>query len=510
MDSYHVQLMMLEMFSAMDHEEMKVRVAGAKAAGEWAKCSKIDWTGHRVSLLQHLVPLLGDEALPVNDAAVIALTAVTASFPKPALSGLIPLLRMELRTLSQASLHAGANGEVAGFSVKKGIRSVLPVYLHGLMHGTPDTVREQAALALGELIAATPEAGLKPFVLQITGPLIRIVGDRFPWQVKAAILATLTILIMKSGKALKPFLPQLQTSFVKLLHDDNSTLRSRSANALEKLVALGPPRLGHLVGELHNAIRTSAPEVQKTLLRVLPAVVLGGGASLKADAVEEVQQTMHELISDGSEEIEQLCAAVLAACSINQTAEQLQETTSNMQQMSGVAQAAFVGYLLSHPGERETQLEQEMCDWLCNLAQDGNEAQQCALGSFSNCIDQLKSEVMQQQLLQVLVEVLQGAEDKEVDAIESVLQQVKQCTKQGNLTNTLPTFVASVLLLTKSKSFLVKEAAQRTMLYLLQVNNGAEASNQVIASLSDASSLRDLVKKSLNRLAEDGNSDDDK
>ena len=117
---------------------------------------------------------------------------------------------------------------------------------------------------------------------------------------------------------------------------------------------------------------------------------------------------------------------------------------------------------------------------------------------------------MQQQLLQVLVEVLQGAEDKEVDAIESVLQQVKQCTKQGNLTNTLPTFVASVLLLTKSKSFLVKEAAQRTMLYLLQVNNGAEASNQVIASLSDASSLRDLVKKSLNRLAEDGNSDDDK
>lgn len=30
---------------------------------------------------------------------------------------------------------------------------------------------------------------------QITGPLIRIIGDRFPWQIKAAILKTLGLLI---------------------------------------------------------------------------------------------------------------------------------------------------------------------------------------------------------------------------------------------------------------------------------------------------------------------------
>jgi hypothetical protein len=32
-------------------------------------------------------------------------------------------------------------------------------------------------------------------VVQITGPLIRIMGDRFPWQIKAAILRTLGLLI---------------------------------------------------------------------------------------------------------------------------------------------------------------------------------------------------------------------------------------------------------------------------------------------------------------------------
>lgn len=38
------------------------------------------------------------------------------------------------------------------------------------------------------MINLTPISILKPYVIQITGPLIRIVGDRFPWGVKAAIL----------------------------------------------------------------------------------------------------------------------------------------------------------------------------------------------------------------------------------------------------------------------------------------------------------------------------------
>lgn len=51
-------------------------------------------------------------------------------------------------------------------------------------------------------------------------PLIRIIGDRFPWQVKEAILSTLSIIISKGGIALKPFLPQLQTTFIKCLQDN--------------------------------------------------------------------------------------------------------------------------------------------------------------------------------------------------------------------------------------------------------------------------------------------------
>jgi heme/copper-type cytochrome/quinol oxidase subunit 4 len=37
----------------------------------------------------------------------------------------------------------------------------------------------------------TSETALKAYVAQIAGPLIRVIGDRFPSEVKAAILATM-------------------------------------------------------------------------------------------------------------------------------------------------------------------------------------------------------------------------------------------------------------------------------------------------------------------------------
>ena len=67
---------------------------------------------------------------------------------------------------------------------------MVPLFLQGLLNGSNE-IREQAAIGIGELCQLTSEDGLKPFVIQMTGPLIRVIGDRFTWQVKAAILNTL-------------------------------------------------------------------------------------------------------------------------------------------------------------------------------------------------------------------------------------------------------------------------------------------------------------------------------
>ena len=58
-------------------------------------------------------------------------------------------------------------------------------------------MNEQAANGLGEVISLTSAAALRPFVVNITGPLIRILGDRFSWNVKVAVLQTLGLLLGK-------------------------------------------------------------------------------------------------------------------------------------------------------------------------------------------------------------------------------------------------------------------------------------------------------------------------
>lgn len=79
---------------------------------------------------------------------------------------------------------------------RQGIAPILPIFREGILNGTPE-LKEQAAKGLGEVISLTSAAALRPFVVNITGPLIRILGDRFTWNVKVAVLQTLGLLLGK-------------------------------------------------------------------------------------------------------------------------------------------------------------------------------------------------------------------------------------------------------------------------------------------------------------------------
>jgi hypothetical protein len=49
----------------------------------------------------------------------------------------------------------------------------------------------------------------------MAGALIRVSGNRFAWHVKEALLESLVELLKQTGEAIKNFLPQLQTIFLK-------------------------------------------------------------------------------------------------------------------------------------------------------------------------------------------------------------------------------------------------------------------------------------------------------
>ena len=63
-------------------------------------------------------------------------------------------------------------------------------------------MKEQSAKLLGEVVSLTTPEALKPALNNVTGPLIRVFGDRFNLNVKVAILDALSLLLSKVSYAL--------------------------------------------------------------------------------------------------------------------------------------------------------------------------------------------------------------------------------------------------------------------------------------------------------------------
>jgi len=158
---------------------------------------------------------------------------------------------------------------IPGFCLAKGIQPVLPIFRESILNGQPD-IKEQAAKGLSEVISVSNADALKPSVVHITGPLIRILGDRFASNVKTAVLDTLASLLKKASVLLKPFFPQLQTTFMKALNDGNRTVRLMAGSALGYLIAIHM-RPDPLFNELANGIKTSSDDssVRDTYLQAL-------------------------------------------------------------------------------------------------------------------------------------------------------------------------------------------------------------------------------------------------
>ena len=107
-----------------------------------------------------------------------------------------------------------------------------------------------AAAGLGELINITATKFLAgPFIIKVTGPLLRIVGDRNPSAVKIAIIKTLGLILSKGGPALRAFVPQFQTTFLKALSDPSRQVRIEAIKAFALLMPLST-RLDPLIKEL--------------------------------------------------------------------------------------------------------------------------------------------------------------------------------------------------------------------------------------------------------------------
>ncbi|KAH8275070.1 hypothetical protein KR018_005723 [Drosophila ironensis] len=183
------------------------------------------------------------------------------------------------------------NPELPGFCLPKGITPLLPIFREAILNGLPEE-KENAAQGLGEVIFLTSAQSLQPSVVHITGPLIRILGDRFNAAVKAAVLETLAILLNKVGVILKQFLPQLQTTFLKALNDQNRNVRMKAGRALSELVAIHS-RADPLFNEIHNGIKNSDDSsVRETMLHALRSIVSPFGDKMSESIKKQIFSTL--------------------------------------------------------------------------------------------------------------------------------------------------------------------------------------------------------------------------
>ncbi|KAK5645447.1 hypothetical protein RI129_006747 [Pyrocoelia pectoralis] len=194
----------------------------------------------------------------------------------------------------------------------KGIAPILPIFREAILNGDGDE-KEAAAQGLGEIIKTTSAEALQPSVVTITGPLIRILGDRFSANVKSSVLETLAILLAKVGVMLKQFLPQLQTTFVKALNDPNRTVRLKSANALSYLILIHQ-RADPLFTELHNTIKsTDDSSIRETTLHALRGIVTPAGNKMSEAIEKQIFVTLVNLLSHQEDVTRNAAAGCLGA-----------------------------------------------------------------------------------------------------------------------------------------------------------------------------------------------------
>jgi hypothetical protein len=305
------------MMTLVKHDDHRRRGKAALHLNKFFSDADLDYSRYHQDLIRVLLISFDDSDKDVVKAAWTALSGLTSHLRKEEMEVLAIPTRQILRQVGVAG------ADLPGFSLPKGIMAILPIFLQGLLNGTAEQ-RTQSALAIADVIDRTGANALKPFVTQITGPLIRVVSERSV-DIKCkfsiivlfftplndctnalllgAIFFTLNKLLEKIPLAVKPFLPQLQRTFARGLADSTSeTLRNRAAKGLGILITL-TPRVDPLIAELITGSKTTDMGVKNAMMKALQEVVGKAGANMSEASRTAILALIDDDASDETDSV---------------------------------------------------------------------------------------------------------------------------------------------------------------------------------------------------------------
>ncbi|CAL4935623.1 unnamed protein product [Urochloa decumbens] len=483
-DEEGVETLIPELLRGINDSQASMRRGSAYLIGFLFKNTKLYLADEASDMMSTLIILLSDTDKATASAALEAFSRVVGSIPKEQLPTHIKLVRDAVSTArdKERRRRKGVPVLVPGLCLPKALQPFLPIFQQGLISGTAET-KEQAAEGLGELIDVTSEKTLKEVVVPITGPLIRILGDRFPWQVKSAILSTLTIIIAKGGIALKPFLPQLQTTFVKCLQDTNRSVRTRAAAALGKLSALST-RVDPLVSDLLSMLQSGDESVKESVLSALKGVIKHAGKSVSSAIRSRGCNLLKDLLQADADDVRSCAAKVIGTLSLYMEETEISDLVQILLNLSTsqdwcTRHGALLGFssISMHSPSKLCRLASfpSLVDLLKDsLKDDKFPVREVATRTLGRILCfQLQSEAGTLQLVQLLVLALR---DDSSEVRRRSLSSIKAAAKINHSAlathhSILGPAIADAL---KDSSMPVRLAAERCALHVFQLTKGSD------------------------------------
>ncbi|CAH0476404.1 unnamed protein product [Peronospora belbahrii] len=518
-----VHWLAIELCKYCEYEGMVERALAFDLVAEFCSHTSVPYDDQAPLFLKQIVLHLNDQDNLVVRAASAAFKGMNVTTRPEQFAQHLDFIRQSINSMVSDARHRKGGvgfGEylLPGLCIPKGLEPFLPSYQWALMNGSPE-LRQSAAAGLGELVELSSASALRPYLIKLTGPLIRIAGDRFPGHVKAAILQTLEIILTKGGVALKPFLPQLQTTFVKALNDTAVDVRARGASALSLLVTLNP-RVEPLLAELTERLRTTTGGVREANLEAVASMVERVGDKLSAaarsileSALEDMLESSEDALRDGASKCLASYVASTASNDVEMAQQQLLgyslanvsadlQTLPWQRRQSAAVFTAFVLY--KHAALLTSKVSASLTTTLLTLAQDEQSAvRNHALKAIAVVVKRQEHVANVATLVRVLVE---SVADKNKDVVRSALHVAKLAAKRSpeQIRDHSLVLVPAVFQLIKSNNMAVKLPAERTLLYLLEVHSRPETLAEYLRSSgADAKIIGEYTRRVLSKLKAD-------
>ncbi|ODM88729.1 Translational activator GCN1, partial [Orchesella cincta] len=471
--------------------------------------SKVDLEPHVVTLLRGLIYLMTETDEKLLGFVAEALEAVVKK-----LEDKLSQVALVREAVGEVSKGKGRNYILPGLCLpKKGISPLLPIYREGILKGGTD-LKEEATLGIGELVKLSSETALKPSVLQITGPLIRILGDRYGPALKWAVLHTLTALLKKVGMALKPFAPQLQTTFLKSANvlSEVWAVRMKAAEGLGQLVKIHgkpDPIFVEILNSLKNCegVKHDATDI---LLYTLRSLVENGGGKVEEATRRSVLAATYPHLS-GGERTSRVAAGTVGAligwlpepdflAAMNLILADDKDILQRVARTSAMVVALKLAPARLYAEDGENKFKEQILQTVLNILSAENAAlvsngiRACA-HIFTFCI---KNDV---DLPSILIQPFAKTVNSSSNEVKNLVAQAANVVAKDIMPATLPKEVARYLIPalvngTKEKDPGVRGASESALISILQLKEGDEGCSLTFGR-GGRSNLNDVVVNKL-------------